>query len=117
MNYSNPRLEAIITDWPIGGNKRGTATFRVEHRAGHGERATRTTTDPATGRTSKPRTTTYAVKVRLVTDDDGHIYAAHLTHYGHVSIMQPNLQFQAEGAIFESDPRYPAIRALFGEPA
>ena len=34
-NYSNPRLEAVIDNWPIGA-KRTTATFRIEFEAWQG---------------------------------------------------------------------------------
>jgi len=43
MNYSNPRLKAIIENWP-NGSRRVTATFEIEHDPKRGERAVRTTT-------------------------------------------------------------------------
>jgi hypothetical protein len=41
LTYSNPRMEAIIPDWPSGSHLM-TATFRIEVNS-QGERATRTT--------------------------------------------------------------------------
>ena len=102
--YSNPRLEAVISDWPSG-SRRVEARFAIEARAGKGERATRTTT-------GAPKVTTFALKTRIVTGDDGRTYIANLTMFGHISIMRGDMQFSEE-AIFPHDPRYPEVAALF----
>ena len=41
--YSNPRMQAIIENWPHG-KQRVTATFAIEADSKRGERALRTTT-------------------------------------------------------------------------
>ena len=114
MNYTNPRLEAVIPDWPSG-KFRTTATFRVET-SPRGYRVTRTTVDPKTGKTCAPKATTYARAAQIVDGDDGRTYVFLLTMYDFISVMQGNLQFQQE-AIFDTDPRYTALRSLLqGKP-
>ena len=89
ITYSNPRLEAVIADWPIGRN-RTTATFRIERDPKRGERAVRTTV-------GKPKTLTYAVKARIVDGDDGKTYIAELgLGGGMISIMQGDMKYQKE---------------------
>lgn len=105
--YSNPRLRAVIDNWP-NGSKRVTAVFAIE-RNGKGERAIRTTT-------GAPKALTYARRARIVDGDDGLTYIANLTMYGHVSIMRGDMKYQHE-TIFEDDARYPSARALFEEVA
>ena len=97
-SYSNPRRDATIEGWPLGGSRRGPAHFHVESDPRKGERVTRTTT-------GKPKFTTYATQARIVDGDDGRTYIARLTVYGHISIMQGDMQFQHE-VVFERDPRY-----------
>lgn len=111
-NYSNPRIEAVIENWPSGSH-RTTATFRVETVPGRGQRGTRTTLHPSTGRPSAPKLLTYSRAVRIVDGDDGLTYL--IQHQGsHVSVMQSNMQFQAE-VLWPGDERYTAVLALFGE--
>lgn len=103
-SYSDPRTEAAIEDWPLGRDKRGTATFTVEHDK-RGERVSRTTT-------GKPIKSTYAVQSRIVTGDDGRIYLAIKTAFGHISIMRGDMKYSHE-AVFPTDPRFAEISALF----
>ena len=108
MKYSNPRMEAIISEWPMGRDKRATATFNIEQNK-QGERAVRTTV-------GAPKKLTYAVKSRIVDGEDGRTYIANLTLYGHISIMQGDMKFCKE-SIHPSDERYAEVRALFSEGA
>ena len=101
--YSNPRMKAVIQDWPSG-HKRVTATFEIEQTK-RGERAVRTT-DGA------PKKLTFASKARIVDGSDGRTYIAELTLYGHISIMKGDMKFQQE-SIFERDARYAAVFELF----
>lgn len=110
-NYSNPRMEAVIEDWPSG-QHRTTATFQIEQHPKRGERATRITLNPKTGKPNAPKALTYAVKARIVDGDDGRTYIAELTNYGFVKIMRGDMQYQHE-TIFRENPRYDAVRALF----
>lgn len=102
--YSNPRMKAVIENWPSG-SKRVTAVFTIEADPKRGERAVRVTD-------GKPKKLTYARKVRIVDGDDGRTYIAELTDFGFVSIMRGDMKIQEE-SIHDRDPRYPAARALF----
>lgn len=104
MKYSNPRMSAIIENWPSG-SKRVTARFEVEQDPKKGERAVRTT-DGA------PKKLTYALKTRIVDGDDGRTYIAELTMYGTVSIMKGDMKFQHEH-VHDEDPRYAEVLKLF----
>lgn len=117
MKYSNPRTEAVFTDWPIGRLQRTTARFWIESDPKHGERGMRTTINPKTGRPSAPKKLTYASKARIVDGDDGKTYIAMLSSsYRLVSVMQSNMQFQAESINESGDPaRYAEMIALFEE--
>jgi hypothetical protein len=108
--YSNPRLEAVIDNWPSGA-RRTTATLRVETVPGRGQRGTRTTIDPRTGRASAPKLLTYSRAVRIVDGDDGRTYFVE-DDGTHITVMQSNMQFQAE-VVWPRDDRYPALLALF----
>jgi hypothetical protein len=110
-SYSNPRLEAVIDNWPSG-SKRTTATFRIEAKTGRGERATRFTIDPKTGRPSATKVLTFANKARIVDGDDGRTYIAELSMYGHVTIMRSDMKFEHE-TLWPRDNRYPEVIALF----
>ena len=110
--YTNPRLEAVIENWPSG-QHRTTATFRIETHPKRGQRAVRTTINPKTGKPSAAKTTTYARQVRIVDGSDGRTYIAELTMYGFITIMQSNLQFEAEPAIWPKDARHAALLTLF----
>jgi hypothetical protein len=105
--YSNPRMQATIENWPSGSH-RVTAEFTIEQDSKRGERAVRRTT-------GAPKKLTYARKMRIVDGADGRTYIAALTGYGHITIMQGNMQFQEE-CFFERDSHYAELRALlFGE--
>ena len=92
LTFTNPRLEFTTHDWPYG-RYRTTATFLIQQN-NKGERVARITINPKTGRTNKPKTTTYAKKVRIVEGSDGRTYIAELTQYGNITIMQSNLQYE-----------------------
>jgi hypothetical protein len=107
MNYSNPRTEAVIEDWPSGKN-RTTATFTVERNPKRGERAVRVTV-------GKPKVLTFAKQARIVDGDDGKTYILE-NHGGFVRVMRGTMDYEAEQPIFPSNPRYAELMALFGAP-
>ena len=109
--YSNPRLEAVIDNWPHG-STRTTATFRIESKPGKGERGTRFTIDPKTGRPSATKTLTFACKARIVDGGDGRTYIAEFSMYGFISIMRGDMKFNQE-TIHDHDPRYAMALELF----
>lgn len=98
MKFSNPRHEATIEDWPIGGNKRGTCVFRVESDPKKGQRVSRVTT-------GKPKYTTYAKQWRIVDGDDARTYLiAWNPNYGSVTVMSSDMQHNAPN--FDDLPYY-----------
>lgn len=68
-NYSNPRKELTIKDWPWARAKT-TAHFTVEVDPKRGERAVRVVIDPKTGRPAAAKKLTYAREMVIV-DGDG----------------------------------------------
>ncbi len=112
--YSNPRMEAVIDGWPIG-NKRTTAHFSIECVKGKGERGTRYTIDPKTGKPTATKKLTYASAARIVDGDDGKTYIIERTMYGFVNVMQGNCQFIAE-SIDIADPRWADCMTMLGAP-
>jgi hypothetical protein len=109
--YSNPRLHAVIENWPSG-QHRTTATFTIERHPRRGERGTRTTVNPKTGQPSAPKVLTYARRARIVDGSDGKTYILQ-DHGKMISIMQSNMQFSEGRPIFPDHPEYPVLLALF----
>jgi len=103
-SYSNPRMSAEIANWPHG-SQRVLATFTIEQDPKRGERAVRVTT-------GAPKKLTFAKLMRIVDGDDGRTYIAALTQYGHITIMRGDMKFNHE-SVFEGNPRYAELRALF----
>jgi len=104
LTYSNPRLKAVIEDWPLSFNKRGTAVFAIEADK-RGERCVRTTT-------GKAKLGVYCNKARIVDGSDGRTYIARLYGNDMVSIMRGDMKFEQE-TVFDRDERFPALLALF----
>ena len=102
--YSNPRMTAVIENWPGGSTKRVTARFQIEQTS-RGERAVRIT-DGA------PKKLTFAKLARIVDGDDGRTYIAEYSIYGHVSIMRGDMKFQHE-VIHSDNPRFAEVLELF----
>ena len=68
VTFSNPRLHAVIEDYPLGGNKRGPCKFDVEFKKGKGWKFFRTTT-------GKPKSTiAYGGRACIVDGSDGRTY-------------------------------------------
>lgn len=101
--YSNPRMEAVIPDWPSG-SQRVQARFWIEQTP-KGERAWRQTT-------GAPKTVTFYTKMRIVDGDDGRTYLARLSHWGHISILRGDMKYEEE-TVFDRDEGYSAALALF----
>ena len=104
LTYSNPRMTAVVENWPSG-SQRVTARFVIEQDPKRGERAARTTT-------GDPKKLTFAKLARIVDGSDGRTYIAEFTIYGHISIMRGDMKFQQE-TIHSTDPRYAAALELF----
>ncbi len=103
LTYSNPRMSAVIENWPSG-SKRVIAIFEIEQDK-RGERAVRTTT-------GEPKKLTFAKLARIVDGSDGRTYVAEFTLYGHITIMRGDMKFLQE-TIHPSDSRYAMAMELF----
>ena len=115
LTYSNPRMHAEIKDWPMGGARRGVATFSVETQS-RGQRATRTTRVNGKTQQSKPKLGTYARKVRIVDGSDNRTYFMQLAHHSSIiTILNGNMEYDHE-VIYSSDPRHAELLALFEAP-
>jgi hypothetical protein len=103
-NYSNPRIEAIIENWPMGFTRKVTAKFFIEVN-NKGERAVRETVGVA-------KKLTYAKKMRIVDGDDGKTYIAALSYYNSITIFQGNMKFHHE-SFFPDNEKYQELIKLF----
>ncbi len=108
MEYTNPRKEASIDNWPYG-NKRVNCKFIVEYKGGK-ERAVRITTKP-TGGENKPKKLTYANRVLIVDGDDSKTYILQDNGFA-IGVMQSNMKHQEE-YIIASDARYDKLEEMF----
>lgn len=108
--YSNPRMEAIIPDWPSGSH-RTEAHFKIEQHPKRGERATRTTKHPITGKPSAPKLNAYAHKARIVDGDDGRTYVIEF-HGSGISVKNGDMKYSHEYISME-DAKFTEVKALF----
>lgn len=67
VKFSNPRIKAVFSDWPLGGAKRGQCTFEVQDGGKKGFRVGRTTT-------GKTKWNTYGGRAAIVDGDNGKTY-------------------------------------------
>lgn len=107
--YTNPRKEVVIKDWPYG-NKRVKCKFYIEKSKGK-ERACRVTIKPGTDTWNKPKKLTYARKVLFVVGDDGRTYIMQQVGFA-LSIMQSNMKYSEE-YITGDDPRWFDLIKMF----
>ena len=109
MTYSNPRMDAVIDNWPSG-RKTVKAHFYVET-AKRGQRGCRVT-ESSNGSFAKPKTLTYARAVRIVDGQDGRIYFAELAHFSnHITIMRGTMDYEHE-SIWADDPRHAELLSM-----
>ncbi len=95
---TNFRKEDTIADWPLGGNKRGSAVFAHESNK-RGQRISRTTT-------GKPKRSTYYLRVCLADGSDGKTHYVGWSAYGFLSVMSCDMQ-HSNFSIFDGDPPDP----------
>ena len=110
MKFSNPRKLAEFSDWPIGGDNRGSCRFVVEAN-NKGERVSRTTTDKH-GRWCKPKHSTYGRKQAIVDGDDGKTYILSINNAGFISVHRHDFMSANPSAIFAENPEYLATLEL-----
>lgn len=110
VKYSNPRTEALFSEWPIGFNFRGKCEFKVEENI-RGMRVSRRTTKKD-GTWAKPKYTTYSSKWVIVDGDDGRTYLlSYSSAYGFITVTESNMQYQA-ATFVEGDPMFEECFAL-----
>jgi len=103
------RLE--IEDYPMGGSKRGKATYYVHKDSKGRERVERTTT--CKGKTSKPKKLTYGSDAVILTGSDGKTYPAVWSkEYDQITVMDSGMKFQHE-SINRTHEQYDRIVELF----
>lgn len=105
-NYSNPRMFAVIENWPSGA-RRVTARFHIEvsNTIDKRERAVRVTT-------GQPVKLTYSRRQRIVDGDDGRTYIAKDHGAGMIIVTHGDMKFQKEIAHFPSE-RHAELMKLF----
>jgi hypothetical protein len=115
ITFRNPRLSAIFADWPMGGNKRGVCTFRVEYKEGKGFRFVRQTT-------GKAKTATYGGLSAIVDGSDGRTYLLQMAGgFDFITVRQSDFLCadpQVLGyhhAVFPQDFNYAELKALILE--
>ena len=117
LTFSNPRLRAEFTDWPLGGSKRGKCVFHTERKDKKGDRVGRTTT-------GKTKYSTYGGPVSLVDGSNGRTYILQKSPpiYGHsIGVSRSdfmNANEQDDGIphyIPETHERYTELLALIIE--
>lgn len=116
ITFSNPRLRAEFSDWPIGGSRRGKCVFNIEHKAGKGHRLTRVTENPKTGGWYKPQVNTYGGEAAIVDGSDGRTYVLQRAQgYSFIYIWRSDL-FQG-GTVHPSEDRvrFDTLNALIEE--
>lgn len=106
LEFTNPRLVAEFSDWPIGGAHRGKCVFRV-HRDKRGWRVSRTTQD-RNGKWCKSKYTTYSGQAAIVDGSDGRTYVLEVAPvYGFITVRSSNfLNANIEGgraSVFQKD--------------
>jgi hypothetical protein len=106
---ASKRLE--IEDYPMGGKKRGTATYYVHKDSKGRERVERTTT--CRGKTSKPKKLTYGSDAAILVGSDGKTYPAVWSRiYDQITVMDSGMKFQHE-SVNRSHVQYENVVALF----
>lgn len=102
LTFSNPRLTAEFSDWPIGGKNRGQCKFAIEDVNGK-YRVIKQTTNKA-GAWCKPKKTTFGGKAVIVDGDDGRTYVLQGSRmWQHIVIWRSD--FMQEASVHESsDP-------------
>jgi len=111
LNYTNPRKEVVIKDWPYG-NKRVKCKFYIEDSKGK-QRACRATINPDTNDWNRPKKLTYARKVLFVIGSDDKTYIMNQVGFS-ISIIQSNMKLSQE-YICSDDGRFETLNAMFGE--
>lgn len=110
--YSNPRMQATIDNWPTG-SYTTTAIFSIETHPTRGQRAVRVTHHPITGKPAAPKKLSFARQARIVDGDDGRTYILEMSIYsGLLYVMRGDMKYQHE-TVYREDPRYSTLLGFF----
>ena len=119
ITFSNPTVHLEITDYPLGGSKRGRCIFTVKYHHKKGYKPSRVTID--NGKESKPKETiAFGGPVAFVTGSNGRTYILQFSRFGAVSIWRADMMCATNeelgveggtGAHYVSDnkPEYAAL--------
>lgn len=116
ITFSNPRVHAVIADYPLGGGKRGQCVFSTERKDGKGIRVGRKTTGAI-------KWDTYAGRIAIVDGEDGRTYIlkTSVNYAGMITISRSDFKDAGadvtgkSGAFFPGDERYEELKALIEE--
>jgi len=97
-------------DYPSG-RHRVKAMWKVETK-GKKSRVSRVTHHPKTGRPSKPKSTTYALRTKIGLGADGRAYVIQLTEYGQIVVWAGTMKTNTY--IKETDPKYDELMKALG---
>lgn len=79
ITFSNPRVEAVIENYPLGGSKRGPMKFWFERHPKRGQRICRQST-------GKVKTATFALMGAIVDGSDGKTYVIQCNYSGFITV-------------------------------
>lgn len=105
MKFSNPRLQAVVPDWPHG-QQRVTATFEVQTNK-RGSRVLRTTT-------GKPKATNYFTRAAIVDGEDGRTHVVAQSDMGPMVLIPGTLKGMDYFYARTNPDMYEQIRDLLG---
>ena len=108
--FSNPRREAMIDDWPIG-RQRCRCWFQVE-RTNRGERVARRTENKTRTGWNQPKRTTYGDRCAIVDGDDGRTWLLSYRN-GAVCVWISDMQHTL-CHVYADDPLFAGLMALIG---
>ena len=107
FTLSNFRTSDEIEGWPLGRDKRGTAIFTHESNK-NGQRISRQT--PYKGGLSKPKRSTYYVRICLADGSDGETHMVGITGYGFISVLSCDMKL-SDFSIQAEDDNYTEVMA------
>jgi hypothetical protein len=118
LELTNPRTTAVIDDWPHGFHATVTATFTLEITK-NGQRVARQTSSEKRP-PSKPKKTTYHLRMCIVDGSDGKTYLLGHTEYGQMVLVPGTLKtteyFHHDSHDAEEAATYTAYHAiLYGD--
>ena len=113
--YSNPVKSLTVSNYPLGGNKRGEMRFWVESNPKKGERIVRQST-------GKPKYSTYAKECVIVTGEDGRTYFISLCGNDMIKVSSHDFMdvsreagLDPNGGSLFANPNNPEVMAIFND--